>query len=152
MFEETEQQNSRSISDFLHCHNYKEETDKRLKQKTEQQISINKLEETINKMQTNINNLHENIIKLKNDNEITKSAMFSYGNISQNKEMFKSTTGLETDDFHTVFEFLDTSTYCENIQFYDSHNKKKPKSYPHDVKPRKKANLLAISFFSTKVG
>ena len=69
-----------------------------LKQKTEQQIFINKLEET-NKMQTNINNLHEDIIKLKNDTEIAKSKMFSHENISQNKEMFKSTTGLEADDF-----------------------------------------------------
>ena len=50
--------------------------------------------EKINKMQTNINNLHENITKLKNDTEITKSQMFSYENVSQNKEMFKSTTGL----------------------------------------------------------
>ena len=69
-----------------------------MKQKTEQQIFINKLEET-NKMQTNINNLHEDKIKLKNDIEIAKSKMFSHENISQNKEMFKSTTGLEADDF-----------------------------------------------------
>ena len=38
------------------CQNFKKEIDKRLKQKTYQQISINKLEETINKMQTNIKN------------------------------------------------------------------------------------------------
>ena len=66
-----------------------------MKQKTEQQIFIKKLEET-NKMQTNINNLHEDIIKLKNDTEM---AMFSHENIIQNKEVFKSTTGLEADDF-----------------------------------------------------
>ena len=29
--------------------------------------------------------------------------MFSYENISQNKEMFKSTTGLEADNFQAVF-------------------------------------------------
>ena len=58
----------------VNCHNYKEEIDKLLKQqKTEQQISINKLEEIINKMQTNVNNLHGNITKLKNHTEITKS-------------------------------------------------------------------------------
>ena len=79
----------------INCLNYKEETDKLLKQKTMQQISINKLEETINKMQTNINNLHEKITKMKNDNEITKSKMFSYENISQNNEIFKCTTGLK---------------------------------------------------------
>ena len=50
-------------------------------------------------MQTNINNLHEDIIKLKNDTEIAKSKMFSHENIIQNKEVFKSTTGLEADDF-----------------------------------------------------
>ena len=33
--------------------NYKEEIDKLLKQNTEQQISINKMEEIINKMQAN---------------------------------------------------------------------------------------------------
>ena len=47
-----------------------------------------------------------NITKLKNDTGITKSKIFSYKNISQNKEMFKSATGLEADDFQTVFEFL----------------------------------------------
>ena len=47
-----------------------------------------------------------NITKLKNDTGITKSKIFSYKNISQNKEMFKSTTGLEADHFQTVFEFL----------------------------------------------
>ena len=69
-------------------------------------------------MQTNINNLHENITKLINDNEITKSKMFSYENISQNKEMSKSTIGLEADDFQAAFEFLDTRPHCENIKFY----------------------------------
>ena len=75
-------------------------------------------------MQTNINNLHENITKLINDNEITKSKMFSYENISQNKEMFKYTIGLEAHDFQAVFEFLDTRPHCENIKFYDGQNKK----------------------------
>ena len=37
----------------FNCFNYKEELDKLLKQRTEQQISIKKLEEIINKMQTN---------------------------------------------------------------------------------------------------
>ena len=35
----------------VNCHNYKEEIDKLMKQITEQQISINKLEKVINKMQ-----------------------------------------------------------------------------------------------------
>ena len=98
-------------------------------------------------MQMNINNLHENMTKLKNDTEITKSKMFSYENISQNKEMFKFATGLKTDDFQAVFEFLDTSPHCENIKFYDGQNNEKPKSYPQDVKPGKKAKLLAINQF-----
>ena len=70
--------------------------------------------------------------------------MFSYENISQNKEMFKSTTGLEADDFQAIFEFLDTGPHCENIKFYDGQNKRKSKSHPQDVKPGKKAKLLAI--------
>ena len=98
----------------INCHNYKEEIDKPLKQKTKQQISINKLEEIINKMQKNVN-----ITKLKNDTEITKSKTFNYEKISQNKEMFKSTTGLTADDFQAVFEFLDIGPHCENIKFYD---------------------------------
>ena len=89
-------------------------------------------------MQTNINNLHENITKLKNDTEIAKSKMSSYENVSQNKEMFKSTTGHEADNFQAVFEFLDTVPHCENIKFYDGQKNKKPKSYPQDVKPGKK--------------
>ena len=38
---------------------------------------------------------------------------------------------------------------CENIKFYDGQNYKKPRSYPQDVKPGKKANLLAIDQFFT---
>ena len=72
---------------------------------------------------------------------------FSYGNISQNKGMFKSTTGIEADDFQTVFEFLDTGPRCENIKHYDSQNNKKPKSYPQNVKPGKRAKLLAVDQF-----
>ena len=98
-------------------------------------------------MQTNINNLHENITKLKNDTEITKSKMFSYENISHNKEMFKSTTGLEADGSQAVFEFLCTGPHCENIKFYDGQNKKEFKSYPQDLKPGKKAKLRGIDQF-----
>ena len=61
--------------------------------------------------------------------------------------MFKSTTGLEPDDFQSVFRFLGTGPGCENIKFYDGKNNKKPKSYPQDVKPRKTAKLLAINKF-----
>ena len=78
---------------------------------------------------------------------MAKSKMFSYENISQNEKMFKSTTGLEADDFQAVFEFLDTVSYCENIKFYDGQNNKKPKSYIQDVKPGKEAMLLAIDQF-----
>ena len=73
--------------------------------------------------------------------------MFSYKNISPNKEMFKSTTGLEADGLQAVFEFLDTGPHCENIKFYDGQNNKKLKSYPQDFKPGKKAKLLAIDQF-----
>ena len=68
-------------------------------------------------MQTNINNLHESITNFKNDTEITKSKMFSCENISQNKEIFKSTTGLE--EFSAVFEFFDTGPHFEHIKFYN---------------------------------
>ena len=134
---------TQKVSDAFcfNCHNYKEEIDKLLKQKTKQQISINKLKEIINKMQNNVNNFHENITKLKNDTEITKYKMFNYKKISQNKEMFKSTTGLKADDFQAVFEFLDTDPHCENI--------KKPKSYPQSFKPGKEAKLLVIDQFFT---
>ena len=98
-------------------------------------------------MQTNINNLHENITKLINDNEITKSKMFSYENISQNKEMFKSAIGFEADDFQAVFEFLDTRPHCENIKFYDGQNKKSLKVILKILNLKKKAKLLAIDQF-----
>ena len=113
-----------------------------MKRKTKQQISINKLEETINKIQTNINNLHEDITKLKYDTEITKSKVFNYENISQNKEM-----KLEADNFQAAIEFLDTDPCGENLKFYDGQNNKNPKSYLQDVKFGKKAKLLAIDQF-----
>ena len=131
----------------INCHNYKEEIEKILKQKTEQQISINKLEEKIKKMQPNIND-KKNKVKLQNDSETTKSKIFSHENISQYKEMCKSTTGLETDSFQAVFEFLYTGLRWESIKFYDGQNDIKPKSYPQDVKHGKKTKLLAIDQFS----
>ena len=51
------------------------------------------------------------------------------------------------DDFQAVFEFLDTGPHFENIKFYYGQNNKKPKSYPQDVKPGKKAKLPAIDQF-----
>ena len=98
-------------------------------------------------MQTNINKLHEKKTKLKNDTEIKNSEIFSYENISQNKDMSKSTTGLEVDTFQGVFEFLDTGPHCKNIKFYDGQNNKNHKIYPQDVNPGKKAKLLAIDQF-----
>ena len=98
-------------------------------------------------MQTNINNLLENIAKLKNDTKITKSKMFSYENVSQNKGMFKSTTGFEAVDFQAGFEFLDAGPHCGNIKLDDGQNNKKPRSYPQDVKTGKKTKLLAIIQF-----
>ena len=71
--------------------------------------------------------------------------MFSGENISQNKEIFKSTTGLE--EFSAVFEFFDNGPHFEHIKFYDVQNNKKPKSCPQDVKSGKKAKLLVIDQF-----
>ena len=59
--------------------------------------------------------------------------------------MLKS--GLEAVAFQAVFEFFDTGPHCENIKFYDGQINKKPKSYPQEVKPGKKAKLLAIGQF-----
>ena len=77
LFEEVGEPSQEQINDkvsetfCVNFHNYnKEEIDKLLKQKTEQQISVNKLEDTINKIRTNINKLYE---KSKNDTEKTKS-------------------------------------------------------------------------------
>lgn len=64
--------------------------------------------------------------------------MFSYENVSRNKEMFKFTAGLEADHCQAVFEFLDNSTCCENINFYNDQHNKTPKSNPQDVKTEKK--------------
>ena len=123
-----------------------------MKQKTEQQISISKLKETIDKMQTNMNNLHENITKL-NDTEITKSQMFSYKNISQNKEIFKSTSVLEADNFETVSKYHDTDPRCENIKFLDDQNNKRCKSYRQDVLnlEKRQSSWRSISFLYTYV-
>ena len=62
--------------------------------------------------------------------------------ISQNKKMFKSTTGFEADDFQAVFEFLDTGPHGDNVKFYDGQNNIKPnETYTQDAKPGKKAKF-----------
>ena len=58
--------------------------------------------------------------------------------------MLKSTTGLETNGFQAIFEFLDTRLCWENIKLYDGQNNKKPKGLPQDVKHGKKGNLAIL--------
>ena len=72
--------------------------------------------------------------------------MFSYENISQNKEIFKSTTWLETDGFQVLLEFLDTGPRCENIKFYNGQNNN-PKSFLKVLNLEKKIHFLAIDQF-----
>ena len=73
---------------------------------------------------------------------MAKYKICSYENISQNKKMFKSTTGLEADDFQAVFEFLDTGPHGDNVKFYDGQNNIKPnETYTQDAKPGKKAKF-----------
>lgn len=61
--------------------------------------------------------------------------------------MFKSTTGLKTDDFQALFGSLDISPGWQNIKVYDGRNNKTLKCYPQDCKSAKKAKLPAINHF-----
>ena len=44
------------------------------------------------------------------------------------RKMFKSTTGLDPDDFLAIFKFLDFGRHCENAKFYDGQTRNESKS------------------------
>ena len=61
--------------------------------------------------------------------------------------MFKSATGLDSDDFLAIFKFLNTGPHCENAMFYDSQAKRELKKYTRNVKPGMKAKVSATDLF-----
>ena len=44
--------------------------------------------------------------------------------------MFKSGTGLDTNDFLAIFKFLNSGIHCENPKFYDSQGMRELKNIP----------------------
>ena len=49
--------------------------------------------------------------------------LFTYKNISQNKELFKKTTGLSLETFKILLSFLNPGEKMSNVKFYDSTNR-----------------------------
>ena len=60
----------------------------------------------------NLQNLEYNIKPIK-----TKKYIEIYPGI---RAMFKSATGLDSNDFLAIFKFLNTGPHCENTMFYNS--------------------------------
>ena len=66
------------------------------------------------------NNAKQNEIEtLKNENVALKRRIFSYENISENEQQFKSFTGLNKSNFDILWDFVDPGENCEKLMLYE---------------------------------
>ena len=70
----------------------------------------------------------ENAI-LHEENLTLKSNTYNHTNISNNKEQFRSATGLEFDSFETLYDFLNPGENCRNIKFHDTSKRLSEETY-----------------------
>ena len=62
---------------------------------------------------------------LRNEIQELKKYTYNYQNLSQNEKLFKPETGLDTESFEMLFDFLNPGENCENFKMYDSKQKDK---------------------------
>ena len=56
------------------------------------------------------------------ENKLLKLQRFSFENLCENKEQFRSATGINPDCFMRLFNYLNPGDACSNIKFYDTSN------------------------------
>ena len=58
-----------------------------------------------------------------------KSRLFSHGNFVTDKKLFRTTTGLDFEEFEILYEYLDPGENCENIKYHEpAKDKEKDRS------------------------
>ena len=124
---------------------YRIEFDYPLTEKYEFIKTRNTLREQTNQLISHVETLTANLQNVKNNIKLIKTKTIEmYPGI---RKMFKSATGLDSNDFLAVFKFLNTGPHCENTKFYDSQAKRELKTYTQNVKPGMKAKLSGTDHF-----
>ena len=76
---------------------------------------------TLKEENLSLKNEVENLVSKLNNSD---SKRYNFENIYSNKKFFKSETGLETDSFDELYDFLNPGENCANVKMYDSKTKK----------------------------
>ena len=80
--------------------------------------------EETNELRTQIDILQQENVLLKQEIENLKSKLqncsYTYNSISEDEKLFRSETGLSTDSFETLFQFLNPGEDCVNMKMYQT--------------------------------
>ena len=76
---------------------------------------------TLKEENLSLKNEVENLVSKLNNSD---SKRYNFENIYSNKKLFKSETGLETESFDELYDFLNPGENCANVKMYDSKTKK----------------------------
>ena len=66
-----------------------------------------------------VDKLRETNLQLEKEVSCLKKRVFSYHNFIEDEEMFRHVTGLESEKFNILYEYLDPGENCENIKYHD---------------------------------
>ena len=79
------------------------------------------------------------------ENKLLKLQRFSFENLCENKEQFRSATGLNPDCFMSLFNYLNPGDDCSNIKFYDTSKRLSEEKYTNseEVKSGPKPKISA---------
>ena len=79
------------------------------------------------------------------ENKLLKLQRFSFESLCENKEQFRSATGLNTDCFMSLFNYLNQGDDFNNIKFYDTSKRLSEEKYTNseEVKSCPKPKISA---------
>ena len=119
----------------------KEPSESYAKEASETERSI----EVIKQLRTKNECLQKKNNMLLEENKLLKLQRFSFENLCDNKEQFRSATGLNPDCFMRLFNYLYPGDNCSNIKFYDTSKRFSEEKYTNseEVKSGQKPNTSA---------
>ena len=78
------------------------------------------LQKQIDELNVQNQSLINEVKVLKNELQELKGRTYNFENISKDKNLFKSETGLEVDSFEILYDMLNPGEKCENVKMYES--------------------------------
>ena len=111
----------------------------------EEASETERLIEEIKQLRTKNECLQKKNNMLLEENKLLKLQRFSFENLCENKEQFRSATGLNPDCFMSLFNYLNPGDDCSNIKFYDTSKRLSEEKYTNseEVKSGPKPKISA---------